>query len=498
MAWIAIDAGTSVIKAVAFGHTGRVIGLARENTEVLHPQPEFSEQSMTSVWSAAVDTVRRVVAMLQEPIEGLCITAQGDGCWLIDENGQPTGNALLWNDGRSIDAIERWRSAGAIDRAYRRSGSVSYPGLSNALLSWLADHAPQRLQKSRWVLSCNGWLFAQLTGRFVTDLSDASNPFSEVQTGTYSDEVFAVYGLRRFRHLMPEVARGKELCATLGGTAAGEMGLPEGTAVIMAPYDIVSTAYGAGVTSPGQACLILGTTICAEAITANLDFDGEPRGTTIALESGLHLRAMPTLAGCETLEWAARVLGGQSIADLEALAAGSPPGARGLLFLPYLSEAGERSPFLDPKASGSFHGLKLSHGRADMARAVYEGLSYVIRECTEAAANHVVELSACGGGARSSFWCQTISDTTGLCLRRPAEAEIGARGALLFGLAVMGKMPSIVEAADQMPVEFDRFSPSAAREFYARGFQRFLQTRDLVRNLWRTAGESSAVGSEGA
>ena len=135
-----------------------------------------------------------------------------------------------------------------------------------------------------------------------------------------------------------------------------DLGVAVGTPVVMTPYDIVSTAYGAGVTEPGQACVILGTTICAETITAELDLSVPPSGTTIALGGGLHLRAMPTLTGCETLEWAVQMLGVADMSALEALAASAEQGAGGVVFLPYLSPAGERAPFLEPRARGSLHG----------------------------------------------------------------------------------------------------------------------------------------------
>src|SRR3954470_24802013 len=115
MATIAVDAGTSVIKAVAFSGDGREIGLARVSTQVLHPQADRSEQSMDSVWEAVVHTVREVAGNLSESVTALCITAQGDGCWLVDAEGNPTGNALLWNDARASAAVEQWRSHGKIE-----------------------------------------------------------------------------------------------------------------------------------------------------------------------------------------------------------------------------------------------------------------------------------------------------------------------------------------------------------------------------------------------
>ena len=283
MAWIALDAGTTVIKAVAFNSVGREIAVARERTAVLHSRPEFSEQSMDAVWNAAVETIRLVVQQVEEPIEGLALTAQGDGCWLISDRGQPCGAALLWNDGRAASIAERWRSSGVVKRAYARSGSVAYPGLSHALLAWLTEHQPDRLQGARWVLSCNGWIFHRLTGKIAAEISDASNPFSDVRKGTYDDELFRMFGLESLRPMFPAIVEGDSQSASLHAEVAAALGLKPDLRVVMAPYDIVATAYGVGVASRGQACVILGTTKMYRGHSSSYEFSP-------ALQRGRRLR----------------------------------------------------------------------------------------------------------------------------------------------------------------------------------------------------------------
>ncbi len=487
MAWISVDAGTSVIKAVVFTDDGREFALARENTAVLSPHPGFAEQDMNSVWSAVLSTVRRATRQLPEPIRGLVTTAQGDGCWLVDASGYPTGNAILWNDGRALAIVDTWRDAGIIERAFRISGSVTYPGLPNAILHWLAQNEPARIDKARWSLTCNGWLFSRLTGLFLADLSDGSNPFSDVNAAVYSPDLLRLYGQEDRAYLLPPIRIGTDLVAPLTACAAEQLGLPIGTPVVMAPYDIVATAYGCGSVSPGQACVILGTTICAETITSSLDLDVTPTGTTIALGNGSYLRAMPTLTGCEAFTWATKALSCESIPELDRLAATSVAGANGLLFLPYLSLAGERSPFLEPDARGSFIGLSLTHTRADMARSIYEGLTFVIRDCIKAAAGTLpLELRVCGGGARSDFWCQIIADVIGVPIVRTEDSEVGARGAFLFALAVTGATPSVHDAVRQYVTAAKTFLPSSAlHALYSERFDLFLQQRALSLPQWR-------------
>ncbi|MBS1813507.1 MAG: carbohydrate kinase [Acidobacteria bacterium] len=487
MAWIAIDAGTSVIKAVAFADDGRELTLAREKTEVLHPQPDWSEQDMDGVWSAVVKTVTAVVPQITEQVRGIVVTAQGDGSWLVDEQGRPTGNAILWNDGRATEEIEQWTASGAIEQSFRISGSVSYPGLPNAIFAWLDKHQPNRIGNARWTLTCGAWLFSKMTGRFAADLSDGSNPFSDVKRGEYSQQIVALYGAEKNAKLLPPLAKGKDVVAPLTDHAASELGLSAGTPIVMAPYDIVSTAYGSGASQPGQACVILGTTICAEVITASLDLTGDPAGTTIALYDGLHLRAMPTLTGCEALDWTARLLEVDGLPALGDLAATAPRGSNGIFFLPYLSPAGERAPFLNPDARGSFHGLTLGASRAALARSVYEGLAFVVREClATATADKLSEVRVCGGGARSDLWCQLIADATGVTVIRPADSEIGARGAHLFAMAITGETKDITEGVQKHVTHATTFRPNAeAHAFYTLRYETFLKVRETANAQWQ-------------
>lgn len=486
MAWIAIDAGTSVIKAVAYMDNGREAAVARRPAEVLHSRANFSEQEMESVWNAVVETVRTVASQLEENIRGIVSTAQGDGCWLVDKHGKPIGNAILWNDGRAAEIVGRWHEDGKVEQSFHKTGSVTYPGLPNAIFAWLEKEEPERLRRACWSLTCNGWLHARLTGRFVADLSDASNPFSDVVREEYSPEVLDIYEAGEYTALLPPVVKGHDTNAPLTETAAKELGLQAGMPVVIAPYDIVSTAYGSGAALNGQACVILGTTICAEVITESLNVSSAPSGTTIALSDGMFLRALPTLTGCEALDWAASLLQIKGLVALGELAAQSEAGSGGIYFLPYLSTAGERSPFLDPAAKGSFHGLSLLTTRSQMARAVYEGLSFVIHECLETAARgELKEVRVCGGGACSDLWCQMIADVIGITVIRSADSEAGARGAYLFALAVTGETKSVTEDVSRFAREATTFQPSLqAHCFYTGRFTTFRRLRDLATEQW--------------
>lgn len=496
MAIICVDAGTTVIKAVGYDSTGAEAAVARRATVVSRPAPGHTEQDMHAVWAAVAATVSEVAAQLNAAEDGaagvsggvdfVAITAQGDGCWLVDADGEPTGPAILWNDARAASTVDAWTREGLATTAFRRNGSSAASGLPHAILTWLRANDPARLDRSSAMLTCGGWIFARMTGEHVADESDASAPFMDLRARAYSPELLTMFGLEWAGRLLPRVRP----CpvADLTPEAAAALGLAAGTPVVMAPYDIAATALGAGAVEPGQACAILGTTLCTEVIVESPDLEGPPTGITIALPGG-YLRAFPTFAGTEVVQWTCRLLSLNDPAELGELALLSEPGAGGLAFLPYLSPAGERAPFSDPLARGALLGMSLEHGREHVARAVLEGLTMVIRDCLAATGAAPTELRVCGGGSASAAWLGLIADITGLPVRRSADAEVGARGAYLVGLAATGAAPSIADAALHHVRLRDAVEPDPARRaFYDRSFEDFLALRENNADTWPLLG----------
>jgi xylulokinase len=491
MAVLSIDAGTTMVKAVVFAEDGRELALARQQTTVQRPRPGFSEQDMLSVWDAVVYTVRQAVHKVREQlgreqIDLVAFTAQGDGCWLVDEQGSPTGPAILWNDARAATIVQSWDEAGALTDAFRVNGTLAFPGTSSAILAWLRANDPDRLARSHKALYCDGWLFLRLTGRFAVDASDAASPFLDVRRQRYSPQVRSILGLEWAESLLPDLLPDDGRTGVLCGRAAAELGLPDGIPVVMAPFDIAATSIGIGAVRPGQACSILGTTLSTQVVIDSPQLSGPPAGMNVPLGvPGLYLRAFPTLAGAEVISWGMRLLGLDDPNWLSDLAERTDPGAAGLFFQPYLSPAGERAPFRDATARGSLLGLSFEHTKSHVARAMLEGLTFVIRECLEASAGSPSEVRVCGGGANSTFWCQLIADVTGLPTLRSADTEIGARGAYLTGLVATGAEPDFATAADRCLKLKDVFEPNPAHtEQYRQLFADYRALRDQTAATW--------------
>lgn len=493
MSVLAIDVGTTMIKAVVFDEQGNELAVSRLATEVRRRHPGWAEQDMDTVWNTVVYTVRNALADMEDPVWLVCFTAQGDGAWLIDSSGRPTGPAILWSDGRAGDILSRWEQEGILEASFRRNGSLTCSGMPNALFSWLGSHDPQRLARSSASLTAAGWLFLRLTGQVAMDASDASAPFLDHASGDYDPEIVDMFGLTEYSRLLPTVLGEEQRIAEITGEAAGQLGLAAGLPVVMAPYDIASTARGVGVVNPGQACSILGTTLCTEIVRKDVDTAGVPSGINIAYRGRERiLRAFPTLNGGEVLSWVAKLLHLEGPPELARLAFSKPPDSKGPVFLPYLSPAGERAPFLDPRARGTIWGLSLEHTRADIGRSVFEGLSLILRDSLEASRAAVTELRLCGGGANSDAWCQLIADATGVPTARTGDSELGAKGAFLTGLVLSGAESSMHSAAAKYVRLRSVWEPDTQRSaHYSRQYAAFLRWRDMARD----AGWSAAPGA---
>lgn len=476
---IGVDVGTSVVKAVRFDDALEVQDSSSQTVPVERPDSVSSEQDMDAV----LDAVLGVIAAVS-PSDGVvaqvAITAQGDGCWLVDDRARPTGPAMLWSDARASEIVDGWEERGILQRAFEINGSYGNAGLPTAILAWLKVHDAERLERSSAALTCGSWVYLGLTGRTVLDVSEAINPWLDASTLDYCDELLQAYGLTDLRRLLPTVVDGEDRVGALHAAAAGRAGLKEGTPVVLAPYDVISASIGVGAVAPGSGFAVLGTTLCIAAPSDNPGLDRDPAGMALATGSGRWLLAYATLAGTEVLEWWAKTLGQGSAAELAQMASGSTSDHLPL-FLPYLSPAGERAPIRDANARGAMVGLNFNHTAADVARGAMEGLTMAVRDCLTASQQDVDVLRITGGGSRSDYWTQMIADALHRPVQRTVGEQTGALGAVLSGRVSLGIESDLAETVEQQITVERTFEPTTAGQTHMDGvFERFLRAREQL------------------
>ena len=501
---LGIDAGTSVVKVALFDTRGRELAVARRRTALVSPQPAWSETDMEAAWQAVAACIR---AVLEESggdparVAAVGLTGTMVGAWLVDSDGRPVRPAILWNDGRTQPLIERMEQEhpGFMQAIFRTSGSVMQQGCTLPLLRWLAENEPDALERAAAVLCCKDWIAFRLTGAIGLDPSEAGVLPGDARARTYSDAMLALFGLAAHRRLFPPVRPSEGIAGTVTEEAAAATGLRAGTPVGVGAGDVSASALGLGAVEPGVACTLLGTNILNCLVVDAPVFEPADVGLLFPMPGGRWLRAMVNVSGTTSLDWfaahfcAAERDAAHSPADLfarlEALAQRSPPGANGVLFLPYLSDLGITAPFYEPAARADFFGLSDRHTRADLLRAVYEGIALSIRDGYAVLPQRAQEIRLSGGGARSAFWSRMIADAAGIPVVVPTGAtEYGAKGAALLGavgVGLYGSLPEAVRAADQGGT---RFAPNAgAAGVYADRYELYRALQRDLRAAWRAA-----------
>ena len=435
---IGLDAGTSVVKAVAFGNDGEALRVASRPLPTEVPAPGRAEQDLESVIAAVAAVVREVAG--GEAVELLGITAQGDGLWLLDREGQQVRPPILWSDARAAAIVTEWMTSGIAERAFRRSGNMLFPGAAAPLLAHLQREEPVSLRAAETAGYCKDAILQRLTGVRATDASDASLPFFDPRTRQYDDELLALYGVSQWRRLLAPVDPSPAPRRGLTEAGAALVGLLPDTPVHAGPFDLCATTIGAGVRRPGDGLVILGTTLGCAVLVDQVETDGAPAGMLLCMpQLDRWVRVMPAMVGTPSLEWALALTGSRR-GDVDALLATTVPGAGGLVVLPFFAPAGERAPFVDPGARGQLLGVSLESTRADVVRAVCEGIAYAVRHCLESAGlSDQAQVFLSGGGVRSAEWRQILANVLQRPLALARQPEAGARGAAMAALAAAGR-----------------------------------------------------------
>jgi len=448
--FLALDLGTSAVKAVLVDGEQRVVGQASAPLTVQRPRPLWAEQDPEQWWRAAeraVGELRAAHAAALAAVRGIGLSGQMHGAVLLDAGDRVLRPAILWNDGRAgAECAELERRA---PRLHAVAGNLAMPGFTAPKLLWVAAHEPEIFRATAQVLLPKDWLRLRLTGEHVAEMSDASGTlWLDVAARAWSSELLAATGLDA--GAMPRLVEGSEPSGRLRRAVAEAWGVPADVVVAGGGGDNAAGAVGVGVVRAGEAFLSLGPS--GVYFVAGERFAPAPATAVHAFCHALprtwhQMSVILSAASC--LSWLAAASGGGDEATLlsEAESAAGDPR---LIFLPYLS--GERTPHNDPHATGAFVGLTHATGRGDLTRAVLEGVAFALadgQDALGASGTAIDTVSVIGGGARSRLWGRILASALGRPLRYHAGGEIGPAfgAARLARLAVDGEDPTTVCSA---------------------------------------------------
>ncbi len=454
---LGIDVGTGGTRALIVDQDGRVVASAtQEHIPFASPQIGWAEQHPDDWWAACQVAVARALERARlkgDDIACVGFSGQMHGAVMLDDGGRVVRPALIWCDVRTDRQSRELTEKIGAERLIQLTCNPALTNFTLTKLLWVRENEPDKWKQVCSVMLPKDYVRYRLTGERATDMADASGTLLlDVAHRRWSSEMMEAAEINR--DLLPALYESPDVCGRVCASGAAAAGLKVGTPVVAGAGDQAAGATGMGIVTPGAVSATIGTSGVVFAATDTPALDGQGRLHTFchAIPDRWHVMGVTQAAGL-SLRWfrdqfgVCRDDGGDPYERLTEEASVAPPGCNGLLFTPYLM--GERTPHLDPRARGALVGLTASHTRADVIRAILEGVAFSLRDSFTIFGEMNVPVKRVrlgGGGARSALWRQIQADVYGHEVEIVEAEEGAAYGAALLA-GVGARMWASVEEA---------------------------------------------------
>jgi len=490
---IGVDIGTTSTKAVIFDEDGSIRSMHAVEYPMLHPQPGWAEQDPHVLFSAVMQSIQGAIYkghVSAKQVKAIGFSVAMHSMMLVDEHHRPLTNCIIWTDNRSSEQAERLRASEQGVAMYKKTGTPIHPMSPLVKLMWFKECAPDVFKRAYKFISIKEYVLYQWFHQCVVDYSIASaTGLFSLQTFDWDEEILTFLGIERSQlsSLVPTTY-------TLQGMDkkwAEQLGISSRTPVVIGASDGVLANVGVGAILPHEAAITIGTSGAVRTISPFPKTDERGRTFCYVLTENEWVVGGPTNNGGILLRWlrdefgaqekeVAKRLGVDPYDLLTQYAARVPAGSEGLLFLPFLS--GERAPYWDAHARGTFFGIRLQHKREHFIRSVMEGVCMSVFSVALAVRDVVGPLSeirVSGGFAKSPFWRQMLCDMMGKELIVPETHEASALGAAALALYAQGDISSLQEVKSWLRISSSHTPNEQHTAIYAELFD--LYTRLYMR-----------------
>jgi xylulokinase len=494
------DLGTSGDKATLFDVSGNIVNSSVNAYPAHYYNNTWHEQEPNDWWEAVCRGTRDVLEGIDPgDIVAVSFSGQMMGVVAVDREGNPLRSAIIWSDTRSNDQAARLEDELGMKGIYLITGHRPSSSYCLEKLMWIRDNQPEIYGRTYKTLCCKDYIIMKLTGKFVTDPSDASgtNAF-DLNTFEWSDEILKAVKIDPDK--MPDVLASTAVAGTVTAEAGGQCGLKEGTPVVVGGGDGACASVGAGSVRPGVTYNCLGTASWISSTTEAPIYDENMLLFNFAhLVPGLVAPMGTMQAAGASFTWAMnKFYSEEELASPDKFdlinggIANSSVGANGVVFLPYLS--GERAPRWNPNARGAFIGLKMDTTREDMMRAVLEGVAMNLNVILKAITERVPvsdTVTTIGGFAQSDVLRGILADVFGMPIAKPnlIEEATSLGAAVAAGVGV-GALPGFDSVNDFFKIEAEEsFSAEnhsryeEVQKVFDRAYFSLLDTYDAIVKL---------------
>ena len=480
--FLGIDLGTSSLKAVLADENGKIVNSVLQSYPLLLPAPNMCEQHPED-WIYALKCVLKKMNVEYglSKVIGLSFSGQMHGLVALDQNDAVLRPAILWNDQRTEKETDFLNDIIGKEKLLSYTGNIAVTGFTAPKILWMKEHEPLIFNKIKKIMLPKDYLAYKVSGIFATDVSDASGTlYFDVKNKQWSAPMLELLGIKKEQ--LPIIHESFDVIGTVKNDFAEETGLNKTCKIIIGAGDQAAGAVGTGTVKDGMLSLSLGTSgVIFAASDKYLCVENGKLHSFCHADAAYHLMGV-TLCAAGSLAWWAETTGKKDFTELinECEKTESE-----VLFLPYL--IGERSPINDPEAKGMFYGLSLGTKRAEMTKAVLEGVCFSLKDCFEAIKSsgfNAKEARAIGGGSKSELWLQLLSDILGIKISTVNTSDGGALGAVILAMVGCGKFSNVSEACEFLIKDEKIFLPDSGKtEIYAKKFEKYKKLYKLLQNF---------------
>lgn len=476
---LGLDLGTTGVKALAINNQGEVLTSHTEEYRLYHPKQGWSEQSSNDWWEATLKAIKKLLEnekIDRQQLKGLALSGQMHGSVFLNKDGDVIRNPILWNDTRTTAQCKEIEDKVGEKKLLELVGNPALEGFTATKILWLKKNEPENYEKFETLLLPKDYIVYKLTGRLVTEKSDAAGTILyDVQNEKWSSEMMSKLGINK--KTLPEVLNSIDVVDKLKPKLARRFDLPTDLKVVAGGADNACSAVGNGITEEGLFLASIGSSgvVLAHSDHMEIDYGGRVHSFNHSVPGKWYLMGVMLNAGLSyrwfrdtfsRLEKQTGELTGKDPYELINSEAGDvPPGSEGLIYLPYLN--GERTPHKNANARGTFFGFSGTHDKRHFARSVLEGVTFGLRDSLELIKDMGVEpeqIRVTGGGGKSELWRGIQADIFGQEVVTTAVDEGPAYGAALLAGTGSGVFKSVEDAVDRCVETTSIQSPNPENE----------------------------------
>ena len=460
MYYIGVDLGTSALKLVMMKGDGELVKTVSKEYPLYFPRSGWSEQKPTDWFLAVKEGLKELAACADEKIAGISFGGQMHGLVILDKDDNVLRPAILWNDGRSTEETDYLNNVIGKEKLSELTANIAFAGFTAPKILWVKNNEPEIFAKISKIMLPKDYISYMLSGSFASDYSDASGMLLlDVKNKKWSSEMIEICGISET--MLPKLFESFEVVGNIKPELAKELGLNEGIKIVAGAGDNAAAAIGTATVGEGACNISLGTSGTVFISSKNFGVDSFNALHSFAHADGnYHLMGcMLSAASCNKW-WMEEILKTKDFAkeqsDIDNL------GENNVFFLPYLM--GERSPHNDPDAAGTFIGMRMDTKREDMTLAVFEGVTFALRDSLEVARSLGIKIEKtmiCGGGAKSSLWKRLVANILNVEVEVPVSEEGPGFGAAILAAVGCGEYESVEKATKSIIKIKEKIKPEA-------------------------------------